>query len=337
MLGTTVCLAIVISLIIGFSQMFFRKKWDPRSQHCYVTGGSSGTGLALAILLTKKGADVSIVARNEERLQKALAELEKVRQTPNQILKAYSFSVDTESGATAALDAACEAHGGQSPDATFLCAGKSTPGYFVEQDEASLRQGMDETYWAQAFSALAAAKHMVRQRSKGKIVFVSSVLGYMSIIGYSPYSPGKFAIRGLAETLQSEMMLYGIDVHICFPCTIFTPSYVEENRIKPKVTLKIEETDSGDTPETVAAGILRGVQKGRFHITYNFLGDVFRASTCGSSPRNSYFIDLVYGLIGYIALPIWRLTVDSTVRSFRQEHQEHLAGTGFLDPAAAKK
>jgi 3-dehydrosphinganine reductase len=41
-----------------------------------VTGGSAGLGLALAILLTKLGADVSIVARNEERLQKALEEME---------------------------------------------------------------------------------------------------------------------------------------------------------------------------------------------------------------------------------------------------------------------
>jgi 3-dehydrosphinganine reductase len=69
-----------------------RSRWDPsgrvrasspplslltkRSQHCYVTGGSSGLGLALAIILTKKGADVSIVARNEENLRKALELLE---------------------------------------------------------------------------------------------------------------------------------------------------------------------------------------------------------------------------------------------------------------------
>jgi 3-dehydrosphinganine reductase len=41
-----------------------------------VTGGSAGLGLALAVLLTKCGADVSIVARNEERLQKALEAME---------------------------------------------------------------------------------------------------------------------------------------------------------------------------------------------------------------------------------------------------------------------
>ncbi|KAK7677373.1 hypothetical protein QCA50_019704 [Cerrena zonata] len=51
-------------------------KWDPRGLHCLVTGGSAGTGLALAILLAKKGASVSIVARNEERLKDALQKIE---------------------------------------------------------------------------------------------------------------------------------------------------------------------------------------------------------------------------------------------------------------------
>ena len=37
---------------------------------------------------------------------------------------------------------------------------------------------------------------MVRDGVKGKIVFVSSVLGYFSIVGYAPYAPGKFALRG---------------------------------------------------------------------------------------------------------------------------------------------
>ena len=40
---------------------------------------------------------------------------------------------------------------------------------------------------------------MIRDGVKGKIVFVSSVLGYFSIVGYSPYSPGKFALRGKAN------------------------------------------------------------------------------------------------------------------------------------------
>ncbi|KAI0959479.1 hypothetical protein AcW1_004292 [Taiwanofungus camphoratus] len=369
---TAAAVLIPIFLLLAGSQMLFRSKWDPRGRHCYVTGGSSGLGLALAILLTRKGADVSIVARNEERLHKALDELEAVRQTPNQLLKAYSYAVDSAAGASAALEAACRPHGGRCPDAVFLCAGKSTPGFFVEQDEASLRKGMDETYWAQASSALVAAKRMARQRVKGKIVFVSSFLGYMSIIGYSPYSPGKFAIRGegllricvgicaerhvwsmlgLAETLQSELMLYGIDVHICFPGSIYSPGYEEENKTKPEITLKIEESDGGAKPDVVAEGLLRGVQNGDFHITYDFLGSVFRASTAGSTPRSRPLVDMLYGLIGFvrmslytiwtqltvhkIALPFWRRSVDSSVRAHRQEHQERLASRGFFDSGEA--
>lgn len=40
------------------------------------------------------------------------------------------------------------------PDAVFCCAGSSTPGFFVEQDETSMRNGFDQTYWAQAWTAL---------------------------------------------------------------------------------------------------------------------------------------------------------------------------------------
>jgi NAD(P)-dependent dehydrogenase (short-subunit alcohol dehydrogenase family) len=117
---------------------------------------------------------------------------------------------------------------------------------------------------------------MVADGTKGKIVFVSSVLGLMSIVGYSSYSPAKHALRGsvapmlpklslramndpgLAETLRSEMLLYGIDVHILFPGTIYSPGYTEENKTKPKITMKIEETDEGLKPEQVAQALLNG-------------------------------------------------------------------------------
>ena len=50
--------------------------------------------------------------------------------------------------------AASEPFDGRCPDAFFLCAGASRPGFFIEQDEASLRHGMEQTYYAQAFTAL---------------------------------------------------------------------------------------------------------------------------------------------------------------------------------------
>lgn len=63
---------------------------------------------------------------------------------------------------------------------------------------------------------------------------------------------------GLAETLRSELLLYSIDIHIMFPGTIHSPGLVEENKSKPKITLKIEESDEGLQPASVAEGLLRG-------------------------------------------------------------------------------
>ncbi|KAI9065506.1 oxidoreductase [Trametes sanguinea] len=309
---------------------FVSKKWAPRGKHCFVTGGSSGTGLALAVMLVQHGAHVSIVARNEERLQRALSQLEKHRRSKDQIIEAYSFAVDSEAGSAAALKAASAAHGGRCPDAFFLCAGSARPQFWLEQTEELMKADMNATYGAQAYTALVASKEMVKQGVKGKIVFVSSILAYFSIVGYSTYCPGKFALRGLAEALHSEFKLYDIDVHISFPGTIYTPGYEQENKTKPKITLKIEESDGGATPEYVAETILKGVQQGKFHITGDFIGNVFRASSAGSSPRNSYLTDLFYGLVGYIALPVWRNSVDDTVRAHRQEHQDYLRQKGLL-------
>jgi len=305
--------------------MISRSRWNPSGRHCYITGGSSGLGIALAILLTKRGADVSIVARDEEKLQKALAQLEASRVNPNQILRSYSFSLVSQQAAMDALEAACEPHGGQTPDAVFLCAGKATPGFFIEQTEESLRKCMDETYWLGACSAMAACKRMVRTRTKGKIVFVSSVLSYFSIIGYSTYSPGKHALRGLAETLRQELLLYSIDVQIYMPVTMYTPGYEEENKTKPQLTLKIEESDAGLTPERAAEGLYEGVQKGEFHITDTFISNVFRSNTRGATPFGSnVFKDLIFGLLGSIFLPIWRRDVDKQVVRHRKAHMEYL-------------
>ena len=65
---------------------------------------------------------------------------------------------------------------------------------------------------------------------------------------------------GLAETLRSELKLYSIDVHIYFPSTIYSPGYEQENKTKPKVTLKIEEADEGMDPDKCAESLLRGTQ-----------------------------------------------------------------------------
>lgn len=161
----------------------------------------------------------------------------------------------------------------------------------------------------------AAAKRMARDRYPGKIVFVSSLLGYMSMIGYASYSPAKHALRGvvyltfpvtgslnrwlagLAETLRSELLLYSVGVHIFFPGTIYSPGYIEENKTKPKVTLKIEETDDGVSPEQAAEGLLKGMSSSILYHKNHLPTRARRRSewtvphNCGSDRQHLPFLD----------------------------------------------
>lgn len=88
-------LATLVFALGAALEMLFSKRWDPRGkvsircntrwpiltnliarQHCLVTGGSSGAGLSIAKVLVQNGAHVSIVGRNQEKLKRALGELE---------------------------------------------------------------------------------------------------------------------------------------------------------------------------------------------------------------------------------------------------------------------
>ena len=55
-----------------------------KMQHAIITGGSSGIGKATAIMLAKEGAHISIIARNQEKLKIAKAEIEAVREAREQ-------------------------------------------------------------------------------------------------------------------------------------------------------------------------------------------------------------------------------------------------------------
>lgn len=63
---------------------------------------------------------------------------------------------------------------------------------------------------------------------------------------------------GLAEALQAEFLMYDIDIHIVFPGTILSPGLDEENKIKPKITLKLEESDASTQPDKIAEYMLSG-------------------------------------------------------------------------------
>ncbi|GHJ87840.1 hypothetical protein NliqN6_4242 [Naganishia liquefaciens] len=318
-------LSVALGIIVWSSMTWFwRKQIAFSGKHCYVTGGSSGLGLALSEYLATQGAHVTIVARDEKKLQDAKTRIESRRASASQRIVAISADLTSQSESAKAYNQAIEQQRALQPENVFLCAGHAKPGFFVEADERDLRSGLDGTYWVSAWTAQIAGKTMSARQQGGRIVFVGSFLALTTFVGYAGYAPGKYALKGLADTLRSEYLLYGIDVHMYLPAGILSPNFEVENRTKPEITKKIEEGDNPMTPEACVECLITGLERGYYQITNDLITDILRVASRGNAPWNNIVWDGILLIIAAIGVPVWRWIIDYQVRSHRAIHAEKL-------------
>ena len=172
-----------------------------RGKHVFITGGSKGIGLALALEFVRRGCSVSVAARSPAALAQALAELTALAKSLGLSPSLQALSADTASEAelAAALGAAEAAAG--PVDVLVCCAGVAVPGLFVEQDVAVFQRQMEVNYLGSVRAVKCALPGMLA-RGRGQVVLVASVVGFA---GYASYAPTKWALRGLADCLHNEV------------------------------------------------------------------------------------------------------------------------------------
>lgn len=95
---------------------------------------------------------------------------------------------------------------------------------------------------------------------------VASFAGLLGVYGYTAYAPTKFAVRGLAETLRSELAPHGIHVGAVYPTDVDTPMLAGEEPLKPPETRVLSGSAATLSAEQVADAILRGVARRRSRI-----------------------------------------------------------------------
>ena len=228
------------------------------NRHAIITGGSSGIGKATAKLLAQQGANVSIIARDRAKLDLAKQEIEAVRANPNQQIIALVADVANQPENEAAIRTAIAQIG--NPDILITSAGMAYPGYFAKIPLEIFEQTMAINYFGSLYSVRAVLSAM-EARQRGHIVFISSGAGLIGLYGYSAYSPSKFALRGLAESLRGELKPKGIKVSIVYPPDTDTPQLIQENKTKPLETKKITASAQTWTAEGVARAIVRGIEQ----------------------------------------------------------------------------
>jgi len=228
--------------------------------HAIVTGGSRGIGLATAHALLARGARVSLVARDAAVLARAAAEL---GDEARGVETAAADVADREALVTA-LAALTSAAG--PCDVLVTSAGISRPGYFQELDDQTFRDLMEVNYFGTLHAIRAVVPSMIA-RGRGSIVGVSSAAGLLGVFGYTAYSPTKFAVRGLLESLRAELAPQGIHVGCCYPPDVDTEMLANEAAYKPAETEAISGTIRPIPAERVARAIVRGIERRRFTIT----------------------------------------------------------------------
>lgn len=293
-------------------------------------------GLSVACQLAAKGANVVIISRSAQKLEKALAEV-KVGSTivvyPSQHLimaKKENQAAATSSSqrfhfiaadvakpdyARALVAQVTAWNNDRAPDIVWCIAGMSTPMLFGDKRVMpEMRREMDLNFFGASELAHAVMRVWWDPMNKATdqpkhIVFTASVIALYGVIGYSTYAPSKWALRGLADTLTQEAMLYPdhpVKVHVVYPGTILSPGFAMEQQSKPEITMLLEKDDPKQTPVEVARKAIAGLEAGDYMVTVGLLGSAMRWAALGSSVRNNKMVDT---LMAWIMAPVWLIVL----------------------------
>ena len=238
-----------------------------------VTGGSSGIGRAIAMQLVARGCTVGILARDSERLNAAKADIEAASPGAAAAVSVLRADVSDEgavAGAMARFEATCGL-----PDFLFNCAGRAEPGYIQDYSLDAYEAAMRVDYLGTVIPTQYLLPDFIA-RGSGHIINVSSVAGFLGLIGYGTYAPAKFAVVGFSEVLRHEMKPHGVRVSVVCPPDVDTPGFAQENRTKPAECAAISGRARVMRPEDVARAVLDGVRKNRFYILPGRAGLLFR-------------------------------------------------------------
>lgn len=170
-----------------------------RERVVVVTGASAGVGRAVVRKLGAQGASVGLLARGEDGLNAAKAEIEAAGG------RALALPTDVaDAEAVRAAAAAVERELGpidvwinNAMTAVFARTWEIPPDEF--------RRVTEVTYLGVVHGTMAALEHMMPRR-RGKIVQVGSALAYRGIPLQASYCGAKHAIQGFTESLRCELM-----------------------------------------------------------------------------------------------------------------------------------
>jgi NAD(P)-dependent dehydrogenase (short-subunit alcohol dehydrogenase family) len=175
-----------------------------------ITGCSSGIGLCVAQGLHARGWRVFATARKPED----------VARLQEQGLASLVLDLDDSASVSSAVTDVLGTTGGRL-DAVFHNGAYGQPGALEDLPRAALREQFETNVfgWHELTRLVLP---VMRRQGHGRIVFNSSILGFMALRYRGAYIASKYAIEGIADTLRLELRGTGIHVALVEPGPILS-------------------------------------------------------------------------------------------------------------------
>jgi short-subunit dehydrogenase len=232
------------------------------NRRALITGASSGIGRALAIELARRGADLILVARREDRLAEVAQEVSGLGR------RAVCIAGDVTDPMTRqrALSAASEQLGGL--DILVNNAGVAAHGRFADADPNRVRPIMEVNFFAPV-EFIREALPLLRKGVHPIVVNIGSILGRRGSPHKSEYSASKFALHGFSEAVRPELAQLGIDVLV----VAAGPAATEHFDVLLEGTAELPWGNPPRQPaDQVARAIVRGIERGRHEVVTGWRG-----------------------------------------------------------------
>lgn len=221
-------------------------------QTLVITGATSGIGLATAHAAARRGANLFLLARNNQALE-----------TVAKRLRGYGADVDYMSVDVADADAmdraaaACVARFG-GIDTWINNAGVGSYARHSEISDADHRRLFDTDYFGVVNGSRAAVRHM-RDRG-GALINIGSVLSDFGVSVQGAYVAAKHAVKGYTDSLRMELIEDDVPISVTLikPAGIKTPfGEHAHNRmdVAPRVAPPVYH------PDQVAQAVLKAAEQ----------------------------------------------------------------------------
>lgn len=220
---------------------------DWHERRVWVIGASSGIGAALARELRGRGAKLALSARNVEALQLIAADDVSALVLP--------FDITQSTGALQARDEILAKWGGV--DLVLVVAGTYQKMRAEDFDLNAAKQ-LVETNLNGPLNCLDAVLPTLLAQGHGGIGIVASVAGLSGLPQALIYGPTKAALINLCESLYLDLHARGIAVYLINPGFVATPLTAKNDFTMPALI----------SAETAAHEIVRGIERGEFHIHF---------------------------------------------------------------------